>query len=252
LDLSSDLSSKLSSAGTGSKLAAAPHATVATRTLAEASPAALATDDVHGASASLKVDAARTVPQNPPAAEASPGGPWPYRPRLKLGYRRFSLGALGAPASASASASSSAAASAVAGAAESFESLSLDLYPISGYLRAGTSTQFGWQSGQFDRSGDYFLAQSLMSGIQFPGRITPFAEVLAGAGYMRRAQTGAASLPGAYFQVGLEGGIELYVAGRAYTSIAIGYLHTGNFLVVQQSLTSVKQDSWALKVGIGI
>jgi hypothetical protein len=172
---------------------------------------------------------------------------------MKLAYRRFSLGALGASSSsASASSGTTTAPSTVAGAAESFESLSLDFYPISGYLRAGTSTQFGWQSGQFDRSGDYFLAQSLNSGIQFPGRITPFAEVLAGAGYMRRAQVGAASLPGAYFQVGLEAGIELYVAGRAYTSIAVGYLHTGNLLVVQQSLTSIKQDSWALKVGVGI
>jgi hypothetical protein len=169
---------------------------------------------------------------------------------MKLAYRRFSLGALGA--SSSASPGSAAVPSAAVGAAESFESLSLDFYPISGYLRAGTSTQFGWQSGQFDRSGDYFLAQSLTSGIQFPGRITPFAEVLAGAGYMRRAQIGAASLPGAYFQVGLEAGIEIYMAGRAYTSIAVGYLHTGNLLVVQQSLTSIKQDSWALKVGVGI
>jgi hypothetical protein len=227
---------------------------------AEVSRAALAKDDVHGPTASVKAAAAPIVPENPAAAEAPRGGPWPYRPRLKLAYRRFSLGALGASSSSSSSSSaaaasssgSAAAPSAVTGAAESFESLSLDFYPISGYLRAGTSTQFGWQSGQFDRSGDYFLAQSLTSGIQFPGRITPFAEVLAGAGYMRRAQVDAGSLPGAYFQVGLEAGIELYMAGRAYTSIAVGYMHTGNLLVVQQTLTSIKQDSWALKVGVGI
>ena len=53
---------KPSSAGNGSGLAAAPHATVATRTLAQVSPAALATDDVHGATASLKVAAAPIVP----------------------------------------------------------------------------------------------------------------------------------------------------------------------------------------------
>jgi hypothetical protein len=134
---------------------------------------------------------------------------------------------------------------------ESFDSLSLDFYPMSSYLRVGLSTQFGWESSKFDRSGDYFLAESGSVGFQIPGRFTPFVEGLAGAGYMRRRQIDG-TLPTAFWQVGIEGGVEIYVAKRAYVSVAIGYLHPGNLFVMQQSLMSVKTDSWSLKLGIGI
>ena len=122
---------------------------------------------------------------------------------------------------------------------------------MSGYLRVGTSTQFGWQSGQFDRSGDYFVAQSFSSGFQIPGRVTPFGEALAGAGFMRRLDS-TTSLATAHWQVGIEGGVEVYVAGRAYASVAIGYLRTGNLMLLNQSPTSLKLDSWTLKLGMGI
>lgn len=163
---------------------------------------------------------------------------------MKLGYRRFpftSVGALstGTPATLG------------PGSPQSFESLSLDLYPISWFLRVGLSTQFGWESEKFDRSGDYFIAESASVGIQIPGRFTPFVEGLAGAGYMRRRQADT-SLPTAYWQVGIDAGVEIYVANRAYASLAIGYLHPANLFLMQQSLMSVKADTWSLKVGVGI
>jgi hypothetical protein len=134
---------------------------------------------------------------------------------------------------------------------EAFESLSIDIYPMSSYLRVGLSTQFGWESGQFKRTGDYFLAESASVGFQIPGRFTPFAETLAGAGYMRRRQPDSI-LPTLYWQVGVDAGVEMYFANRAYGSVAIGYLHPGNLFFAERNLQSVKLDTWSLKIGIGI
>jgi hypothetical protein len=136
-------------------------------------------------------------------------------------------------------------------ASETFESVSLDVYPTSSYLRVGLSSQFGWESGQFQRTGDYFLAESMTTGFQLPGRFTPFIEGLAGAGYMRRIQNGSSS-PTAYWQLGIDGGVEVYVAKRAYVSVAIGYLHPGNLFVQQKNLSGINADTWSLKVGLGI
>ena len=176
--------------------------------------------------------------------ESTPGA-WPYAPRLKLGYRRFPFTRVGAAPTASMPALGPAA-------PESFESLSLDVYPMSWYLRVGLSSQFGWESGQFDRTGDYFLAQSASVGFQIPGRFTPFVEGLAGAGYMRRRQADDTTLPTAYWQTGIDAGVEIYVAGRAYASLAIGYLHPANLFLMQKSLMSVNLDTWSLKLGFGI
>jgi hypothetical protein len=178
---------------------------------------------------------ARPPEPSPPAVS----GPWPYHPRLKLAYRRFSFSRM--PASGSTGATAS----------ETFESLSLDVYPTSSYLRVGLSSQFGWESGQFQRTGDYFLAESATTGFQLPGRFTPFIEGLAGAGYMRRLQGGSSS-PTAYWQLGIDGGVEVYVAKRAYVSVAVGYLRPGNLFVQQKNLSGINADTWSLKVGLGI
>lgn len=166
-------------------------------------------------------------------------------PRLKLTYGRFGFARMPAATTATG------ATAAVAPVAESFESLAIDLYPISWYLRVGLSTQFGWESGQFMRTGDYFVAESGSVGVQWPGRFTPFAEALAGGGYMHR-RAGDTSTPSAYWQLGIDAGVEIYFAGRAYGSLAIGYLHPGNLFFAQKSLESVKGDTWTLKVGVGL
>ena len=134
---------------------------------------------------------------------------------------------------------------------QSFDSVSLDVYPISWYLRVGLSTQFGWENGRFDRTGDYFIAETASVGFQVPGRFTPFIEGLAGAGYMRR-KLGTSDLASAYWQLGVDVGVEIYVASRSYVSLAAGYLHPVSLFLDQQSLTSVKVDTWSLKLGLGI
>jgi hypothetical protein len=163
---------------------------------------------------------------------------------MKLGYRRFLFSRVG-------TATETMPTTLGPSTPESFESVSIDLYPMSWYLRVGLSTQFGWESDKFDRSGDYFLAESGSVGFQIPGRFTPFVEALAGAGYMRRIQSGTSS-PSGYWQTGIDAGVEIYVANRAYASLAVGYLHPANLFVMQQSLMSVKADTWSLKLGFGI
>lgn len=166
----------------------------------------------------------------------------PPVPRAKLGYRRFTFVRPGATSG-----------SAVA--SESFDNLSLDIYPVSSIVRLGLSTQLGWESGRLNDGGDYLFAESLSLGVQRRGRVTPFGEFLLGGGYMRRMQVGM-SVPTAYWQFGLDGGCEIYLGGRSYVSVAIGYLRPVNGFVQSKAndtaFTSIYLDTWSFKVGVGI
>jgi len=201
-----------------------------------------------GAQRSRSIDIAQThqpVTEATRPEVAASDHVWPYVPRMKLAYRRFPFARV-----------ASAVPSITPGTLdparpESFESVSLDFYPISWYLRVGLSSQFGWESGQFDRTGDYFFAESASVGFQVPGRFTPFVEGLAGGGYMRRQQADG-PLPAVFWQLGIDAGVEIYFARRAYLSLAAGYLHPANVLWIDQNLRSVKADTWSLKVGLGI
>lgn len=190
------------------------------------------------------VDLAASSFRAQPTPPQTAGG-WAHAPRMKLAYRHFSF------ARVASSAPSITPGAVLPSAPQSFESIALDLYPISWFIRIGLSTQFGWESGQFNRTGDYFIAESASLGVQLPGRFTPFVEGFAGAGYMRRKQ-GTNSLPSGYWQVGVDAGVEIYLANRAYVSVAAGYLHPANLFFDQQNLSSINADTWSLKLGLGI
>jgi hypothetical protein len=163
-------------------------------------------------------------------------------PRVKLGYRRFSFVRPGAtnPVSPSAAAT------------QPFHSLSLDFYPLSSFVRVGLSSQYGWESGGFGGGGDYFVAQSFSVGGQYPGRqFTPFVEALAGGGYMRRLQFGR-TIPTAYWQMGIDAGVEFFLSRYAFISAAIGYLHPVNGFAQETSFASVYVDTWSFKLGFGL
>ena len=211
-------------------------------------PKRVALADTSDGAATRSADIVAThkdAPYVSPVAPEPANGPWPYAPRMKFSYRRFPFTRVASTTPAITPGTLDPTRP------ESFESLSLDLYPISWYLRVGLSTQFGWESGQFDRSGDYFFAESASVGFQLPGRFTPFVEALAGAGYMRRKQVDY-ELPTAYWQTGIDAGLEIYFARRMYISLAAGYIHPGNLFLKDQSLRSVNVDTWSLKIGLGI
>jgi hypothetical protein len=174
-----------------------------------------------------------------PAAEA----PFePTLPRLKIGLRRFEFVQIGASSSSNGVA-----------APETFNNLSVDVYPVSRTVRVGLTSAFGWQSGTWLANGDYFATQTVSLGLQYKdfGRVVPFAEGFAGVGYMRRLQF-ERTIPTAFWQFGADAGVELYVARVGYLSFALGYLRPVNGFAKRQQFTSIFVDTWSFKLGIGI
>jgi hypothetical protein len=180
-------------------------------------------------------------------AASTPRAPVPaagfVAPRAQLALRHFSFVQLGASTSVDGTASS-----------ESFDSVAIDVYPISTLVRIGLSTQFGWQSssGAFGTGGDYFAAQSASLGFQWLGnRVVPFAEAFGGVGYMRRLQFDR-TVPTAYFQFGIDAGADIHFARAGFVSVALGYLRPINGFAAQQTFVTAFTDSWSFKLGIGL
>ena len=172
----------------------------------------------------------------PPARQAEAP-----RPRLKLAYRRFDFVRIGASGSGAGS---------VAG--EPFDTLVVDVYPVSSLVRIGLSSQYGWQSGAGLSGGDYFAAESVSAGAQLRGgRVVPFGEAFAGIGYMRRLQFDR-TVPTAYWQLGLDAGAEIFLASTGFVSVALGYLRPVNGFAMQQKFGSVFVDTWSFKLGVGL
>jgi hypothetical protein len=182
----------------------------------------------------------------PMPALTEPGGTGaPFHPaslpRLKLGFRRFDFIQIGAAGASSGTVAS-----------EAFDSISIDVYPLSNIVRIGLSTQFAWQEGHFAMGGDYFAAQSVSAGVQYPfGRVVPFAEGFTGVGYMRRLQF-ERTVPTVYWHFGIDVGTELYFARIGYVSAALGWLHAVNGFAEVQTFRSVFLDTWSFKLGVGI
>ena len=166
----------------------------------------------------------------------------PTLPRLKLGLRRFDFVRIGASNSPDGVA-----------APQTFNSFSVDVYPVSRVVRVGLTSAFGWESGTFVTNGDYFATQTVSLGAQYRdfGRVVPFAEAFMGVGYMRRLQFDR-TIPTAFWNFGVDAGVEIYVARVGYLSLALGYMRPVNGFARRQIFTSVFVDTWSFKIGIGI
>jgi hypothetical protein len=175
---------------------------------------------------------------------ASPTPPEPFVrkvPRLKIAYGRFDFVQVGAPTGTT------------AGASETFNVVSLDLYPVSSNWRFGLSTQYGWQDGTFRKRGDAFLAEALSLGGQLPGDVfTPFFEVFGGGGLMQRLNSNLNTPGNAYGEFGVSVGTEIFLARHAFLSLAGGYLHNYNGYFYMKKYTSSSNDVLTFKVGFGI
>src|SRR5262245_10835321 len=166
----------------------------------------------------------------------------PTLPRLKFGFRRFEFVRIGASPTSDGVA-----------APETFNNIVVDVYPVSSLIRIGLSSAFGWQSGNFLVNGDYFATQTVSLGLQYRdlGRFVPFAEAFGGVGYMRRLQF-ERTIPTAFWQFGVDAGVEIYVGRVGYLSFALGYLRPINGFAKRQQFTSVFVDTWSFKLGVGI
>jgi hypothetical protein len=182
----------------------------------------------------------------PPPPAAPPTGPagseaafTPVLPRAQLAFRRFDFVRIGASDSAGLAAS------------EAFDTLSLDVYPVSSVVRFGLSTAYGWQAGM-SSGGDYFATETASFGAQLAfGRVVPFAEGLAGVGYLRRLQFDH-TIPTVFWQLGIDLGAAVYFARVGFVSLAVGYLRPVDGFLRTTSFESVYTNTWSFKIGIGI
>jgi hypothetical protein len=183
----------------------------------------------------------------PPGGSPIPGGSasagerafQPVLPRVQLAFRRFDFVRIGASDSGGLAAS------------EAFDALSLDVYPMSSLVRLGLSTAYGWQAGMTS-GGDYFATETASFGPQLDfGRVVPFAEALAGIGYMRRFQFDH-TIPTVFWQLGIDLGASVYFARIGFVSLALGYLRPVNGFLRTTSFESVYTNTWSFKIGVGI
>jgi hypothetical protein len=107
----------------------------------------------------------------------------------------------------------------------------------------------------------WYAAGGLTFGIQYPWRITPFIEGRFLAGFMGGDVAGQNAVSYTWIG-GVDGGIELYVAGRFYLTAAIGwarpfyrgvdidYMHAHPG--ADTHYTTLSNDTFTFKVGIGL
>jgi hypothetical protein len=180
-------------------------------------------------------------------------------PRLKLSYERYSAGN-------------------VDGSAMPLEALQLDMYALSWrYVRGGLDFEAG--RGHALLSGatasvKYGLLGANF-GLQIPGRITPFIEGRIAGGVLGGTLDGPLAIPGTTIAVsgvsaatwmwarGVDAGTEIYLLGRSYLSLGVGWVRTSWGSASYESMVSsvsgagikfqsVNHDSFLLKVGLGI
>jgi hypothetical protein len=185
------------------------------------------------------------------SAQASAPAPEPtYAPTLQLAWRRLTIGRVG---------------EATPSADSGMNGLLLEWYPYSRYLRFGVSTEYARESS--DRADkDWYVAEHLSLGLQWPGFVTPFVEGSAGIGYLNRTEVGQTE-PTAIWAFGADCGVNIHFSGRAYVTASVGWLHPVWLLinasaVVNRSaagvmsgssvLDQVYADSFVFKLGIGI
>jgi hypothetical protein len=179
-------------------------------------------------------------------------------PRLALSYERFSAGN-------------------VDGSSVPLEALHLDSYFLSWrWLRAGLEAEAGRGHATL-YGGAASLKYGMLgldAGLQLPGRVTPFVEGRLDGGILYGSLDGPVAIPGTTATVsgfsaatylyarGLDAGVDLYVLGRSYLTLSVGWLRTtwGSAdyeAMLASSSTGLKfkdvtHDSVLFKIGLGI
>ncbi|HEY4395646.1 MAG TPA: hypothetical protein VGP64_16360 [Polyangia bacterium] len=177
-------------------------------------------------------------------------------PRLKLSFTRFNIGNPD-------------------GSAIPLDGLHLDAYPISAHwVRAGLELEAGRGSATYmgDRAALDDLLLGVNAGLQLPGRVTPFVEGRLAGGALSGHTEGPIDVGGVtvtqasattyLYAFGLSAGAELYVLGRGYLSLSLGWLHTTwrgatdaaapGASAPDIALTDITHDSFVFKAGLGI
>lgn len=163
-----------------------------------------------------------------------------------------------------------------AGGTIALQSLHLDMYALSWrYLRLGVDVEGGLGHTKLGGAGTalHYGLVGASAGLQRPGRITPFLEARLAGGIMGGTLEDTVTIPGTSVTAtglsaatwmwagGVDVGAELYVFGRSYLSLAVGWIHSawrgadfGGMGATAQGLAfkDVTNDSLLFKVGFGI
>lgn len=192
----------------------------------------------------------------PPVAAEHPN------PRLKLSYRRFSISNLDDTT-------------------VGLSGVQLDVYPLSmRWVRSGLEVEYGGgHAALMDQAFDVrYGLLGLSLGFQYPAVVTPFIEGRVVGGVLNASRNEPLTIPGSSpgSEVTLEGtsvatwmvgrgidvGAEVFMVGRAYVSLSLGWLRSSfggidyNAAVAnpdaQFQYKTLTSDSFTLKLGLGI
>ena len=195
---------------------------------------------------------------DPPVGEvdgaAQPASPH-ANPRIELSFRRFAVnGPDGNPVA--------------------LDGGQVDVYPLSRrWLRLGIEAEGGRGSSDTQQvtARLWYGLVGVTAGIQYPARVTPFVEGRAAVGALGGSLSGTAvigstsvstqglSTTTLLYLGGIDAGVEVYAVGRAYVTVALGWVHPvyyGLSAVVLQTTgsartTRVGADVFTFKIGVG-
>jgi hypothetical protein len=191
------------------------------------------------------------TPSEPPGQAARPHP----NPRAQVAYRNFAIAGL-------------------AGTPVGLNGAQLDVYPLSQrWIRVGLEAEVG--AGDTTVSGVnaalWYGLGGLTAAIQYPGRVTPFVEGRVAGGLLTGSAHGAVTASGTTTAIqglnantllylgGVEAGVALYTAGRAYLSVSLGWVHPVYLGVNPTALQagtikvgSLAVDTFTFKIGLGI
>jgi hypothetical protein len=213
----------------------------------------------------MSVRAARAEPAPSGAGSVSaagaPGSAGQSFPRLKLSYRNFAISNLDfTPVQ--------------------LQGAELDAYPLSTqWVRGGFEVEGGAGSATLNGL-DVAVRYGLIGlgvGLQYAAPVTPFVDgrivggilsgdldgslAMAAATSTKPSPVGASATTWIYGR-GIDAGAEMFLGGRAYLSIAIGWLHTTwrgvDYAALMQNPSAplrskdIDGDSFTFKIGLGI
>jgi len=142
------------------------------------------------------------------------------------------------------------------GARSDYHVAQLDFYPISSIVRVGIEAEIGIGVDAYQ---SWFFLTGLSLGVQYRSRVTPFLDGRFAAGIIGGSTRGA-SLVSWMLVGGIEGGIEVRVAGRFLVHVAIGWAHPVYSGIDLQTLKpgidpprkQFDNDTLTVKVGFGL
>jgi len=101
-----------------------------------------------------------------------------------------------------------------------FHLVELNGYPVSGIFRLGLSLA----AGGAQRYAAWMVEVGLSAGVQYPWRVTPFLDLRFSAGVLG-ADVFDRKVVSYEYRPSIEGGLEVFIAGRFHLTAAVGWAH---------------------------